>query len=127
MNKFLAAAAFAVALVPAIANAGQVFYDPSVDSGTSPFIALPAQVNPANAASAAADAERYATVADGAVIGTHGVAAQAVTEYDPGASDGESAFVTKMVIPGATAPVVHSSTVAYADNPDLIGHRAGSK
>ena len=40
-SKFLAIAAFAVALVPAIANAGQVFYDPSVESGTSPFIAVP--------------------------------------------------------------------------------------
>jgi hypothetical protein len=127
MNKFLAAAAFAIALVPAIANAGQVFYDPSVESGSSPFIGLPNQVNPANAAAAAADAQRYASVSDGAVIGTHGVSAQAVTEYDPGAAQGDSAFVTKLVIPGATAPIAHQPTVAYADNPDLIGNRAGSK
>ena len=126
-TKFLAVATLAAALVPAIANAGQVYYDPSVDSGSSPFIALPTQVNPANAAAAAADAERYATVADGAVIGTHGVSPKAVTEYDPGASDGQSAFVTKLIIPGSTAPIAHRSTVAYADNPDLIGNRAGSR
>jgi hypothetical protein len=122
MNKFLAAAAFAVALVPAIANAGQVFYDPSVETGASPFIAVPTQVNPANAAAAAADAERYASVADGAVIGTHGVAAQPVTEYDPGASDGQSAFSTTLIIPGATAPIAHPHYVPYADNSDLIGY-----
>jgi len=124
MNKFLAAAAFAVALVPAIANAGQVFYDPSVESGSSPFIALPNQVNPANAAAAAADAQRYASVAGdagNAVIGTHGSSAQAVTEYDPGASSGDPAFVTKLVIPGASAPIAQPHYVPYADNNDVIG------
>ena len=60
------------------------------------------------------------------MIGTHGVAAQAVTEYDPGAADGQSAFSTKLIIPGATAPIVHQATVAYADNPDLIGNRSGA-
>jgi hypothetical protein len=121
MNKFLAAAAFAVALVPAIANAGQVFYDPSVESGSSPFIAVPNQVNPANAAAAAADAQRYASVSDGAVIGTHGVSAQAVTEYDPGAAQGDSAFVTKLVIPGAVAPIAKPHYIPYADNSEVIG------
>jgi hypothetical protein len=121
MNKFLAAAAFAVALIPAIANAGQVSFDPSVDSGSSPFIAQPTNVNPANAVAAAADAQLYQGVSGNAVIGTHGVSAQAVTEYDPGASEGQPAFVTKVVIPGASAPVVHQSSGAYADNSDLIG------
>jgi hypothetical protein len=127
MHKFLTVAAFALALTPAVANAGQVFYDPSVDSGSSPFVALPSNVNPANAAAAAADAQRYATVADGAVIGTHGVSAQAVTEYDPGASSGDPAFTTKLVVPGATAPIAQPHYVPYADNADLIGNRAGSK
>lgn len=121
MNKFLTAAAFALALVPAVANAGQVFYDPSVESGASPFIALPTQVNPANAAAAAADAQRYASVAGDAVIGTHGASAQAVTEYDPGAADGQSAFSTKLVLQGATAPIAQPSHVPYADNSALIG------
>ena len=122
MNKFLAAAAFAVALVPAIANAGQVVYDPSVESGSSPFIALPTEVNPANAAAAQADAERYATVADGAVIGTHGASAQAVTEYDPGAADGQSAFSTKLILSGATAPIAQQHYIPYADNGEVIGN-----
>jgi hypothetical protein len=119
-SKFLAAAVFAVALVPALANAASSF-DPSVDSGSSPFIAQPTNVNPANAVAAAADAQLYQGVSGNAVIGTHGVSAQAVTEYDPGASEGQPAFVTKVVIPGASAPVVHQSSGAYADNSDLIG------
>jgi hypothetical protein len=120
-SKFLAAAAFAIALVPAIANAGQVFYDPSVDTGTSPFIAVPTNVNPANAAAAAADAQRYATVADGAVIGTHGASAQPVTEYDPGVDSNQSPFVTKLVVPGAVAPIAKPHYTPYAENSDLIG------
>ncbi|MBS1168534.1 MAG: hypothetical protein H6R00_4559 [Proteobacteria bacterium] len=120
-TKFLAAAAFALALVPAIANAGQVFYDPSVESGSSPFVALPTYVNPANAAAAAADAQRYASVSGNALIGTHGASAQAVTEYDPGASSGDPAFVTKLVVPGATAPIAHPHYIPYADNSALIG------
>ena len=120
MNKFLTAAAFALALVPAVANAAS-FYDPSVDTGTSPFVALPTQVNPANAAAAAADAERYATVADGAVIGTHGVSAQKVTVYDPGAADGVSAFSTKLIVAGAKAPVAQQHYIPYADNSAVIG------
>jgi hypothetical protein len=128
MNKFLAAAAFAVALVPAIANAGQVYFDPSVDSGSSPFIALPALVNPANTAAAAADAQRYASVAGDAVIGTHGVSAQAVTEYDPGASEGQPAFSTNLIVPNAVnaeAAAKDASrlpSVNYADNSELIGN-----
>ena len=121
MNKFLTAAAFALALVPAVANAGQVYFDPSVDSGSSPFVALPAQVNPANAAAAAADAQRYASVAGDAVIGTHGASAQAVTEYDPGAADGQSAFSTKLVLSDASAPIARQHYVPYADNSELIG------
>ena len=121
MNKFLAAAAFAVALVPAIANAAS-FYDPSVDSGSSPFVTLPTQVNPANAAAAAADAQRYQGVSGNAVIGTHGVAPQAVVEYDPGAASGDSAFATKLIIPGAAAPIAHQHYIPYADNGDVIGN-----
>ena len=120
MNKFLAAAAFAVALVPAFANASS-FYDPSVDTGSSPFIAQPTNVNSANAATAKADAQRYATVADSAVIGTHGVSAQQVVEYDPGAADGQSAFVTKSILPGASASVAQQRFVPYADNSEVIG------
>lgn len=119
-NKFLAAAAFAIALVPAIASAN-TFYDPSVDSGSSPFVALPTQVNPANAAAAAADAQRYQGVSGNAVIGTHGASAQLVTEYDPGADSDQSSFVTKVVVPGAAAPIAQPRFVPYADNGELIG------
>ncbi|WP_370677729.1 hypothetical protein [Pleomorphomonas sp. PLEO] len=121
MNKFLAVAAFAVALVPAFANAASTF-DPSVDSGSSPFIAQPTNVNSANAAAAAADAQRYATVADGAVIGTHGVSPLTVVEYDPGSADGQSAFVTKVILSGASAQVAQQSFVPYAANSDVIGN-----
>ncbi|PIO97331.1 hypothetical protein [Pleomorphomonas carboxyditropha] len=119
--KFLAAAVFAVALMPAIASA-ETFYDPSVDSGSSPFVELPTQVNPANAAAAAADAQRYANVAGDAVIGTHGASAQTVVEYDPGAGDGQSSFVTKLIVPGAGAPIASQRSLPYADNADLIGN-----
>ncbi|WP_156886940.1 hypothetical protein [Pleomorphomonas oryzae] len=120
-SKFFAAAIFAAALVPAVANAGQVFYDPSVESGSSPFVALPSQVNPANAAAAAADAQRYASVAGDAVIGTHGASAQTVTEYDPGAADGDSAFTTTRILPGASAPIAKPHYIPYADNSAVIG------
>ncbi len=119
-TKFFAAAAFAVALVPAIASAAST-YDPSVDSGSSPFIAQPTQVNPANAAAAAADAQRYQGVSGNAVIGTHGVAPQTIVEYDPGAADGQSAFVTKVVLPGAVS-IQSVRAVPYADNSAVIGN-----
>jgi len=122
MNKFLTAAAFALALVPAVANAGQTYFDPSIDSGSSPFVALPSQVNPANAAAAAADAQRYASVSGNALIGTHGVAPQGVVEYDPGAAQGDSAFVTKSVLPGAVAQVAQQHYIPYADNSEVIGN-----
>jgi len=122
-TKFFAAAALALALVPAAANAASFSYDPSVDSGTSPFIAQPTQVNPANAAAAAADAQRYQGVAGNAVIGTHGASAQPVVEYDPGAADGQSAFQTKLILSDAgVAPVVHAPSIPYADNGELIGN-----
>ena len=121
MNKFLTAAAFAVALVPAIANAASTF-DPSVDSGSSPFIAQPTNVNSANAAAAKADAQRYASVSGNALIGTHGVAPQGVVEYDPGAAQGDSAFVTKSVLPGAVAQVAQQHYIPYADNSEVIGN-----
>ena len=122
MNKFLIAAAFSLVLAPALANAAASF-DPGADSASPVFVSAATQVNSANAAAAKADAQRYATVADGAVIGTHGVSARSVVEYDPGAADGQSAFQAKAVLSGAVAvPSVHQSTVAYADNGDLIGN-----
>ncbi|MBS1168533.1 MAG: hypothetical protein H6R00_4558 [Proteobacteria bacterium] len=122
MNKFLIAAAFSLVLAPALANAAASF-DPGAGNAAPTFVSAPAQVNSANAAAAKADAQRYASVADSAVIGTHGVAPQGVVEYDPGAADGQSAFVAKAVLSGAVAiPTVHQSSVAYADNSEIIGN-----
>ena len=120
MKKFLTAAAFAVALVPAFANAASTF-DPGADNASPTFVQAPAQVNSANAAAAAADAQRYATVADGAVVGTHGASPSTVTEYDPGADAGTD-FVTKTVLPGASAPIAQQRYIPYADNSDVIGN-----
>ena len=121
MKKFLTAAAFAVALVPAFANAASTF-DPGADNASPTFVQAPAQVNSANAAAAAADAQRYATIAGNAVVGTHGVSPQGVVEYDPGAADGQSAFVTKAVLPGASAQVAQQRIIPYAENSDVIGN-----
>ena len=121
MNKFLTAAAFALVLAPALANAAASF-DPGAGNAAPTFVSAPAQINSANAAAAAADAQRYATVASSAVIGTHGVAPQGIVEYDPGAADGQSAFVTKAVLPGATAVVAQPHYTPYAANSDVIGN-----
>ena len=120
MKKFLTAAAFAVALVPAFANAASTF-DPGADNASPTFVQAPAQVNSANAAAAAADAQRYATVASGAVIGTHGLSAQPAVEYDPGADAGTN-FVAKTVLPGASASIAQTQYIPYADNSDVIGN-----
>jgi len=120
MNKFLAAAAFAVALVPAFANAASTSFDPGADNASPTFVQVPAQVNSANAAAAAADAARYNT-ASSAVIGTHGAAPTTVTEYDPGLASGTD-FVTKTILPGAVAPIAPQHYIPYADNSDVIGN-----
>lgn len=120
MNKFLAAAAFAALLVPAVASAATTF-DPGADNAGPTFVQAPAQVNPANAAAAAADAQRYQGVSGSAVIGTHGVAPQTVVEYDPGADAGTN-LVTKTVLPGAAAPIAQPRYIPYADNSDVIGN-----
>ncbi len=85
--KFLAAAAFAATLVPAIANA------------------------------ASADAQRHAGAIGDAVP------PKAVTEYDSGATNCVSAFLTRLIIPDARD--ARRPPVAYADNPNLIGHGPG--
>lgn len=120
MKKFLAAAAFAALLVPAFANAASTGFDPGADNASPTFVQAPTGVNPANAAAAAADAQRYATVADNAVVGTHGSSAQTVTEYDPGLASGTD-FVTKTILPGAKASVAPQKYTPYADNGDVMG------
>lgn len=119
MKKFLTAAAFAVVLVPALANAASSF-DPGADNASPTFVTAPAQVNSANAAAAAADAQRYAQVGN-AVVGTHGASASTVVEYDPGADAGTD-FVTKAVLPGAAAPAARTHYIPYAANSDVIGN-----
>lgn len=121
MKKTLfAAAAFALALVPAIASAETAF-DPGADNASPTFVQPPVQVNPANAAAAAADAQRYATVADGAVVGTHGGSPTTVLEYDPGAPDGVSAFRPTVILPGSKPLPAQQHYTPYADNSELIG------
>ena len=118
MKTFLTAAAFAVVLAPAIANAASSF-DPGADNASPTFVTVPA-ANPANAAAAAADAQRYAQVGS-AVIGTHGASPSTVVEYDPGADAGTD-FVTKTVLPGAAPQVAQPHYIPYADNSDVIGN-----
>ena len=121
MNKlFLTAAAFALVLAPALANAAASF-DPGADNASPTFVTAPAQINSANAAAAAADAQRYATVASNVVVGTHGVSPTTVVEYDPGLASGTD-FVTKTVLPGATAQVAQPHYTPYAANSDVIGN-----
>ncbi len=120
MKKLFATTAFALALVPAFAYAGTTF-DPGADNASPTFEQLPAQANPANAAAAAADAQRYATVADGAVIGTHGASPQTVLEYDPGAPSGTPAFVPTTILPGAKAAPAQQRYIPFADNGDVMG------
>lgn len=119
MKNFLTAAAFAVVLAPAIANAASS-YDPGADSASPTFVSAPAQVNSANAAAAAADAQRYAQVG-AAVVGTHGASPIKVVEYDPGAAAGTN-LVTKTVLPGAAAQIAPQRYVPYADNSAVIGN-----
>ncbi|WP_370677735.1 hypothetical protein [Pleomorphomonas sp. PLEO] len=121
MNKFLTAAAFALVLVPAVANAASTSFDPGADNASPTFVTAPAQVNSANAAAAAADAQRYATVADSAVVGTHGVSPSTVIEYDPGLASGTD-FVTKTILPGASTASAQQHYIPYAANSDVIGN-----
>lgn len=121
-NKFLAAAAFAVALVPAIASAASTTFDPGANNAGPTFVQAPALVNPANAAAAAADAQRYQGVSGSALIGTHGAAPQTVIEYDPGVSSGNSPFVTKVILPGAAPVQAAQHYIPYADNSEVIGN-----
>ncbi len=120
MNKFLLATAFSLVLAPALANAASSF-DPGANNASPTFVEVPAVTNSANAAAAAADAARYATSADGAVIGTHGASPSTVLEYDPGAASGTN-FVAKTVLPGATAPIAHPHYTPFADNSELQGN-----
>lgn len=121
MKKFLAATAFAALLVPAFANAASTSFDPGADNASPTFVQAPTAVNPANAAAAAADAQRYATAADGAVVGTHGAAAQTVSEFDPGNGGGTN-LVSTTVLPGAKATVAPMHYIPYAENSDVIGN-----
>ena len=118
MKKFLTAVAFTVVLAPAIANAATMF-DPGADNASATFVTVPAG-NPANAAAAAADAQRYGQ-GGSAVIGTHGASPRTVVEYDPGADAGTD-FVTKTVLPGAAPQIAPQRYIPYAANSDVIGN-----
>jgi len=121
MKNFLTAAAFAIVLAPALASAASTGFDPGAGNASPTFVEAPAQVNPANAAAARADAQRYATVAGNAVVGTHGAAPSTVVEYDPGAASGND-FVTKTILPGARAEIAPQRNIPFADNSDVMGN-----
>ncbi|WP_370673508.1 hypothetical protein [Pleomorphomonas sp. PLEO] len=50
--------------------------------------------------------------------------------YSGGAADSASSrfvtFMTKLIVPGADKDQATRQPIAYADNPELIGHRRGS-
>ena len=73
------------------------YYDPGAQSNDPQFPTKVVIENPANAAAAKADAQRYAQIENaaesGAVIGTHGsVGVKAVTYYDPAAQTNDPKF-----------------------------------
>lgn len=72
-------------------------YDPSAQTNDPQFPTTVVIENPANAAAAKADAERFARIENsaesGALIGTHGsVGVKAVTYYDPAAHTNDPQF-----------------------------------
>ena len=73
------------------------YYDPGAQSNDPQFPTKVVIENPANAAAAKADAERYAQLEkaaeSGALIGTHGsVGVKPVTYYNPGAQTNDPQF-----------------------------------
>lgn len=70
---------------------------------------------------AAANAQRERHVTGDAVIGTHDV--QPTTEYRTNTGDRVVTFLTRVIVPDFND---RQRSVAYADNPDLIGNRYGA-
>ena len=103
-TSLLASLALAAALVPSLASADSLTFDPAAGSNDPNFVAAPVNVNSANALAAKADAAHYAEAAQAAksnaVIGTHGSAtgASVVTTFDPAARDNDPQFSSNIVI-----------------------------
>ena len=87
-TSLIASIAFAALLVPSIASAGSLSFDPAAGTNDPNFVAAPVNVNSANALAAKADAARYAEAAQAtksdAVVGTHGSATGASTSRTGG-------------------------------------------
>ena len=119
-TKFLLTAALAAALVPSIASAAGVTFDPAARDNDPQFLNMFFNDGGANAAAAKADAARYAaaeqTLKSGAVIGTHGSeAARVVTTFDPAARDNDPQFKSAVVIENpANAAAAKADADRYA-------------
>ena len=119
-TKFLLTAALAAALVPSIASAAGVTFDPAARDNDPQFLNTFFNDGGANAAAAKADAARYAaaeqTLKSGAVIGTHGSeAARVVTTFDPAARDNDPQFDRTVVIgDSANAAAAKADAARYA-------------
>ena len=101
-TSLIASLAFAAVLVPSLASAGSLSFDPAAGTNDPNFVAAPVNVNSANALAAKADAARYAeagqSLKSGAVIGTHGSEGYSVvTNFDPAARDNEPQFKSAVV------------------------------
>ena len=120
-TSLIASLALAAALVPSLASAGSLTFDPAAGSNDPNFVAAPVNVNSANALAAKADAARYAEAAQAAksdaIIGTHGSAtgASVVTTFDPAARDNDPQFLNTFFNDGgANAAAAKADAARYA-------------
>ncbi|MCM5559437.1 hypothetical protein [Pleomorphomonas sp. JP5] len=119
-TKFLLTAALAAALVPSIANAAGVTFDPAARDNDPQFVNMLFSDGGANAAAAKADAARYAaaeqTLKSGALVGTHGSeAAKVITTFDPAARDNDPQFNRTVVLENpANAAAAKADAARYA-------------
>ena len=119
-TKFLLTAALAAVLVPSIASASSVTFDPAARDNDPQFVDMFFNDGGANAAAAKADAARYAAaeqaLQSGAVIGTNGSeAARVVTTFDPAARDNAPQFKSAVVLENpANAAAAQADADRYA-------------
>ncbi len=119
-TKFLLTAALAVTLVPSIASAAGVTFDPAARDNDPQFVNMLFSDGGANAAAAKADAARYAaaeqSLKSDALIGTHGSeAAKVITTFDPAARDNDPQFNRAVVLENpANADAAKADAARYA-------------
>ncbi|MCM5555683.1 hypothetical protein [Pleomorphomonas sp. NRK KF1] len=119
-TKFLLTAALAAALVPSVASAAGVTFDPAARDNEPQFVDTFFNDGGVNAAAARADAARYAAAEEalksGALIATHGSeTARLVTTFNPAADDNEPQFKNTVVIENpANAAAARADAARYA-------------